>query len=320
MIHYNLLLAMNFVTGLLVVAVSIVTGIVASNKGPRNGYDLKSVDVISEENEITPTCKKPNLPEGVSFPQMIKFHSKRFGKTGEARILSCGSINNGSKQSTNKCYLLNTNVFSWKPFPDMKANREFFSIDEVWGKSDPKNYTLVAIGGFGSHAENTLEYFDLEIGSEWIKVPMPFRIWGHCSIRISYQEIMVIGGVLNGHVSSETKILNTTSWEWKNGPSLKQKRAHHGCLNSYYGSEESPSKAIYAQGGKSTCNSNGNNSSLYSTEVLILPRQEENPDLDHTSTTPEWSEWKVIPSKAPPFPCIQCLRSFYNFAERVAKD
>ena len=170
-------------------------------------WRLSSVEVTPIEEDNPALCYIPDVPKTVENHKTV--------------YSSGGSI---TCDYRNGCYRLTKNL-TWISFPSFKTNVDF-SMNEI-------NNTLFVIGSDGYNG--SLLYINLENGTEWTRKYLPFRIWGHCSVVINNAEIMVIGGGYGkwdsiSDISDESRIFNIYTWNWRKGPTLKQKRAHHDCV------------------------------------------------------------------------------------------
>ena len=93
--------------------------------------------------------------------------------------------------------------------------------------------TLWIVGGrreFLGNGLNSTEFMKFDQPS--VKGPdLPFRIFGHSMIQYNEKSIYIIGGEQNGpFYSRKTWIVDPTNeFQIKEGPSLNEERADHGC-------------------------------------------------------------------------------------------
>ena len=216
-------------------------------------WPTSSVEVAGIAKDNYNTCEIPNYPKDVNFPKAL---------LSSKGIISC--------EHWHGCYRLDSNL-TWVPFPNLK-NVTNFSLHEI-------NKTLIAIGsryltGQASR-EGFIQYINLQNGTEWTERKISLNIFKHCSVAISATEIMVIGGLkydemFQKYLITRTRILNIETLNWRNGPSLKQKRQNFDCTIS--------KGTIYVVGGRDE-----NETLLYSMETLKL----------------EDDEWKISSKELP---------------------
>ncbi len=93
-----------------------------------------------------------------------------------------------------------------------------------------QNGKLLVTGGYigSSGSLNSAEMLTEE-GWE-SKIPsLPVTIAAHCMVTVNSTTVMVIGGGQNGSYTGKTFYFNFGEENWKEGPELKNKRAHHSC-------------------------------------------------------------------------------------------
>ena len=178
-------------------------------------WPISSVEVTDIAKDNDNKCEIPN------YPKKVRSHKGLLSSKG---IISC--------DRKYGCYRLASNL-TWIPFPNLKNVSNFLEIHSL----NEINKTLIAIGtrylGQGIR-EGFIQYINLDNGTEWTERKIQLSIFGHCSVAISATEIMVIGGVkydemVNKVLITRTRILNIETLNWRNGPSLKQKRQNYDC-------------------------------------------------------------------------------------------
>lgn len=190
--------------------------------GGETGFrDMKSVDITHIGKGNDKSCRMDNLPEAVSghATAQLKNHSTQ-------SIISCGGeIFVGQKvktsKVTNECHQLSLKPKAkWTKFSSMKFARKRHSLTQVGD-------FLIAIGGhgdygtFGPQLVHSFEYINIKNGNQWTSkieiehIPiilvktkkkqtkeLMLMVYEHCTVPISDQEIMVIGGHWMKHVSA----------------------------------------------------------------------------------------------------------------------
>jgi len=175
-------------------------------------------------------CNIPDLPRGTEK------HATVASRQG---LISCGGTT-GGLDVTNKCWQLKSKS-EWIPMKDMKQNRFRFTLSEL-------NTTLVAFGG--TITDNVVEFLNLE-GGEWnVKrrdtISSTLRtLNSHCAVNLNDEEIILIGGFLNGRLSAETHIFSIKTMSLTSGPTMNTIRYGHGCTIT----ENMGSTVIHVAGG-----------------------------------------------------------------------
>jgi len=108
------------------------------------------------------------------------------------------------------------------------------------------NQAVWAIGGVGgSESTTTLDKYEIH-SNIWTKHNIPFDVLGHCLIKISEHELILIGGYHNGTISAKTRIFDTRTNTWTQGPSMRTGRYYHGCFSI---EENGTTTKVVAMGG-----------------------------------------------------------------------
>jgi len=143
-----------------------------------------------------------------------------------------------------RCYEYKKTTGSWEPFPSMTTKRDYFDMKFL-------NQAVWAIGGLGgSESTTTLDKYEIH-SNVWTKHTIPFDVCGHCLTKISEHELILIGGRRSEEsgkvkVSAKTRIFDTRTNTWTQGPNMKTGRYFHGCFSI---EEKGVTTKVVAMGG-----------------------------------------------------------------------
>jgi len=162
-----------------------------------------------------------------------------------------------------KCYKLEDN--EWKDFGNMESARS-------WAASLIINNNLEVFGGFD--AMDSMEWINAN-GQSTGTSALPAKIRNHAMVNVDEKRSMMIGGVVNGEISSKIWFYSHNNKEFTQGPQLKQARSRHAA--GVVTDKETGEKIIVVSGGvdpnydysKSTIKLRYPLSYLKSTELLI---------------------------------------------------
>jgi hypothetical protein len=173
---------------------------------------------IVDLDSASTTCS--NLP---NFPQELQ---GSFGGIGfHDQPIICGGTDSNWTFS-NKCFSLEGN--KWTPSPSL-------NIARVWAAASPSPYPsksqkLFVTGGTDETRDglNTTEVLT-EQGWKTLEQKLPALIEDHCSVLVNATTVLIIGGMQNDSVPTNTYYFNTENEIWTEGPSFKNRRFSHSC-------------------------------------------------------------------------------------------
>ena len=118
------------------------------------------------------------------------------------------------------------------PWTTMITERQYALFVQI-----DSNKTLI-IGGYNSKIFNALKSSELisSSGSQYGK-DFPVTIYYHCTFKINSTHGLVTGGYQDGSWSASTWFVELTTSTFTPGPTMKMKRAMHGCAAVHLGSK-----------------------------------------------------------------------------------
>ena len=134
-------------------------------------------------------------------------------------------------KSDKRCFYLNQK-HQWMPWTTMITERQYASFVQI-----DSNKTLI-IGGYNSKIFNALKTSELisSSGSQYGK-DFPVTISKHCIIKINSTHGLITGGSQDRKYSASTWFVDLATTTFTPGPTMKMKRAMHGCAAVHLGSK-----------------------------------------------------------------------------------
>jgi len=210
---------------------------------------------INEEEDVATTCSKA-LPD---FPEQIE--GAVGGNIGNQRPVICGGFSYSNSGPIDRCYNLDDNT--WKDFGNMESERKYAGSLII-------NGDMVIFGGIG--AKYSMETINGN-GQSTGTASLPADIYDHAMVKVDDTRSMMIGGLLNGRISSkQTWFYSHKNKEFTPGPQLKEERWQHtaGLVTD----KQTGEKIIIVSGGRDDRYHN-----LKSTELLIDGSWQQGPDM-----------------------------------------
>ena len=117
------------------------------------------------------------------------------------------------------------------PWTTMITERQYASVVQI-----DSNQTLI-IGGYNTkiYALKSSELISSS-GSQYGK-DFPVTIWQHCTFKINSTHGLITGGVQDWKYSASTWFVDLATTTFTPGPTMKMKRAMHGCAAVHLGSK-----------------------------------------------------------------------------------
>ena len=186
----------------------------------------------------------------------------------------CGGIGGGKT-----CLIYKDHHHQWMPWTDMGTSRYGASALQI----DPNHALIIGGADENGYPLKTTEL----ISSTGTKkgIDFPVTIGHHCSFKINATHGLVTGGWQDGSRSRSTWFVDLT-WTTPTvtpGPTMKTRRAYHGCSIFKHGTK---TFGIVSGGGRGLYWTNATNVQLNSTEII---------DFDQES--PKWTEGMQDKSK-----------------------
>jgi len=195
------------------------------------GFDpaIDTCEVINLESSAA-KCQNPPI-----FPDTVY---NAFGGVGvKENPIICGGYQAGTL--TNRCFSLENN--EWVSSVSMNTIRSAAAAAQL-----PDNNFFVT-GGFNSAFLSSAEMLTSE-GWENKTPSLPGTNRFHCMVTVNSTTVMAIGGLHNEQYSGKTFYFTFGEESWREGPELKNKRAHHSC-GRLRGDKESQMMSITVAGG-----------------------------------------------------------------------
>lgn len=187
--------------------------------GGISGKDAERVDVASGESVLGPSeCVIPEMPNGG-----LHGHNLVLTPNGD-NLLSCGGLPLSHDYET-KCYMFNTETQTWEFHSDLKEKRWFATAINM-----PDG--LYVFGGLRGSRKWSEKLPKENNNKKWeFNEEIPDGFSDGCGVKISDEELLLIGGFAKGIPPHSDRVLNYNikTKAFTNWPSLNFKRRSHSC-------------------------------------------------------------------------------------------
>ena len=106
-----------------------------------------------------------------------------------------------------------------------------------------------SVGGYGG--PSSMEWM-MDDGRNWVKLDLPFYVYGHCISKYNDTHLLLTGGRQGGRQeeTASTRWFDMDIMKWSDGPTMEHRRSYHACT-TISGNEERTGGVIVVGGDES---------------------------------------------------------------------